>query len=146
MKDEPIIVERVYDANAERVWQAITDQKKMKEWYFDFAEFKPEVGFEFQWYGGDEEKQWLHAGKITEVIPGKKISYTWKYPGYAGESHVTFELFAEGDKTRLKLTHTGIETFPADMPSFKKENFIGGWNEIIGTLLKNFLEKEAQKK
>jgi uncharacterized protein YndB with AHSA1/START domain len=146
MKDEPVIVERVYDATTDRVWQAITDKKKMKEWYFEFEEFKPEVGFEFKWYGDDGEKKWLHAGKITEVIPGKKISYTWSYPGYGGESTVTFELFAEGSKTRLKLTHAGLETFPADVSSFKKENFIGGWEEIIGSNLKNFLEKATQNK
>jgi uncharacterized protein YndB with AHSA1/START domain len=142
MKSEPIIVERVYNAPQEKVWQAITDKKQMKEWYFDFSDFKPEVGFEFTWHGGDEKQQWLHAGKITEVVPGKKISYTWKYPGYAGESHVTFELFPEGDKTRLKLTHAGLETFPADMDAFKKENFVAGWNEIIGNLLTGFLQKK----
>jgi uncharacterized protein YndB with AHSA1/START domain len=146
MNTEPIIIERTFDAPAENVWQAITDKAKMKDWYFDFKEFKPEVGFEFTWYGGDENKQWLHAGKITEVVPGKKIGYTWKYPGYAGESHVTFELFAEGNKTRLKLTHSGLETFPSDMPSFNKENFVAGWNEIIGKLLKNYLAKQPEKK
>lgn len=142
IKAAPVIVERVYDAPAEKVWQAITDKQQMKEWYFDFKEFKPEVGFEFTWYGDDGKTKWLHAGKITEVVPGKKISYTWSYPGYAGESEVTFELFRDGNKTRLKLTHTGLETFPADVPSFKPENFIAGWTEIIGTLLKNFLEKK----
>lgn len=63
MKTDPLIIERVFDAPAEKVWQAITDKQKMKEWYFDFKEFKPEPGFEFEWYGGDENQQWLHAGK-----------------------------------------------------------------------------------
>ena len=104
------------------------------------------MGFEFKWYGDDGDKKWLHAGKITEVVPGKKLSYTWSYPGYAGESVVTFELFAEGNKTRLKLTHAGLETFPAEVTAFKKENFIAGWTEIIGSSLKNFLEKQLEKK
>ena len=142
MKPGPIVVERLLNATVDRVWQAITDKKQMKDWYFDFEEFKPEVGFEFQWYGDDGETKWLHAGKITEVVKGKKLSYTWKYPGYEGESLVTFELFAEGDKTRLKLTHADIETFPSDVvPAFKKDNFMGGWTEIIGTLLPNYLAK-----
>jgi uncharacterized protein YndB with AHSA1/START domain len=142
MKAEPIIIERVYDAPTEKVWKAITDKKQMKEWYFDFEEFKLEVGFEFEWYGDDGERKWLHAGKITEVVPGKKISYTWRYPEYSGESLVTFELFQEGNKTRLKLTHTGLETFPSDVPGLHIKNFIAGWTEIIGTSLKNFLEKK----
>jgi uncharacterized protein YndB with AHSA1/START domain len=142
MKNEPVIIERTYDAPADKVWQAITDKNQMKEWYFDFEEFKPEVGFEFTWSAGDDKKQWLHAGKIIDVVPGKKISYSWKYPGYAGDSVVTWELFAEGNKTRLKLTHSGLETFPADEPGLKKENFVAGWTGFIGTRLKDYVEKK----
>ena len=141
MKPAPIIIERIYDASSEKVWQAITDNKQMKEWYFDFEEFKPEVGFEWTWYGDDGVKKWLHAGKITEVIAGKKLSYTWRYPEYEGESLVTFELFPEGNKTRLKLTHANIDSFPKDVPGLRLENFVAGWEEIIGTSLKNYLAK-----
>jgi uncharacterized protein YndB with AHSA1/START domain len=122
--------------------KALTDKGEMKQWYFDLAEFKPEVGFEFKFYGGpDKDRQYLHVCKITDVIPNKKLTYSWKYDGYAGESFVTFELFPEMDKTRLRLTHEGIETFPADVPDFAKKNFEEGWSQIIGTSLKDFLEK-----
>ncbi|MEO6721895.1 MAG: SRPBCC domain-containing protein, partial [Ferruginibacter sp.] len=72
---------------------------------------------------------------------GKKLTYSWKYDGYPGESFVTFEIFEEGDKTKLVLTHKGLETFPADNPDFKKENFVMGWNDIIGKSLLEYLEK-----
>lgn len=39
----------------------------MKQWYFDIKEFKPEVGFEFQFYGGTEEKRYLHLCKNLEA-------------------------------------------------------------------------------
>ncbi len=140
MKPEPIIVERIFNAPVERVWRAITDRDEMKKWYFDIAEFKPEVDFEFQFEGGDGNKTYLHLCKITEVVPGKKLTHSWRYDGYEGISFVTFELFDEGEgQTRLKLTHEGLETFPAD-PAFAKENFEAGWTEIIGTNLKTFLE------
>jgi uncharacterized protein YndB with AHSA1/START domain len=48
---DPIIVERTYNAPIAKVWSAITDRDEMKKWYFDLAEFKPEPGFEFQFYG-----------------------------------------------------------------------------------------------
>ena len=51
MKREMVVVEELIDAPVEKVWQAITDKDKMKKWYFDLEEFKPEVGFEFQFYG-----------------------------------------------------------------------------------------------
>jgi uncharacterized protein YndB with AHSA1/START domain len=141
MTNEPFVIERTYNAPAEKVWKAITDRDQMKQWYFDLAEFKPEVGFEFSFEGCPPEKTYLHLCKITEVVPGKKLAYSWRYDGYDGISFVTFELFPEGDKTRLKLTHAGLETFPASVPDFAKENFVKGWTEIIGTSLKEFTEK-----
>ena len=48
-----------------------------------------------------------------EVIPEKKLKYGWRYNGYAGNSFVTYDLSAEDEKTKLTLTHQGIETFPA---------------------------------
>jgi uncharacterized protein YndB with AHSA1/START domain len=78
------------------------------------------------------------------VIPQKKIAYTWRYHGHEGISFVTIELFAEGEKTRLKLTHEGLETFPK-LPSFARENFERGWAEIIGSSLKEFLERDETK-
>jgi uncharacterized protein YndB with AHSA1/START domain len=140
MKPEPFVIERTYNAPIDKVWQAITDKDKMKQWYFDLKEFKSEVGFEFQFTGGSEEKQYLHICKITEVIPGKKLSHSWQYDGYPGESFVTFELLDEGDKTRLKLTHAGLETFPPEK-DFARESFTAGWTYIIGKSLFEYLEK-----
>jgi uncharacterized protein YndB with AHSA1/START domain len=142
MSNEPFIIERVYNAPLKKVWSAITDKKEMKQWYFDLAAFKPEVGFEFQFYGeGHKGEKYLHLCKIMEVVPGKKLTYSWRYDGYQGNSFVSFELFEEGNKTRLKLTHKGLETFPANNPDFAKESFAGGWTHIIGTSLPAFLEK-----
>jgi len=142
MDTSPIIVEQTYDAPAASVWEAITDKDKMKQWYFDLAEFRAEVGFEFSFMGENEGRKFKHLCRITEVVPGEKLAHTWRYEGYPGTSTVTFGLFDEGGKTRVKLTHEGIETFPVnEHKDFAKENFLGGWNYILGTSLKNYLEK-----
>jgi len=146
MKTDPFVIERIYNAPVEKVWKAITDKGQMKEWYFDIDAFKPEVGFEFQFEGSNEGRCYLHKCKITEVIVGKKLQYSWRYDGYEGNSLVTFELFDEAGKTRLKLTHDGIETFPTDKPDFAKKNFVMGWTQLIGTLLKEFVEKSIAVK
>jgi hypothetical protein len=65
----------------------------------------------------------------------------FKYNIFRGNSYVTFELYEEGNKTRIKLTHSGLETFPKDNPDFARESFSQGWNELIGKLLKEFIEK-----
>ncbi len=141
MKTEPLVVERTYNAPVELVWKALTEKDHIKQWSFDIPEFKPEVGFEFTFKGG-KDGTYIHLSKVMEAIPNKKLSYAWRYKGYAGDSLVTFELFAEGDKTRVKLTHEGIEAIAVNGPDFYRENFQMGWTAIIGTNLKDFVEKE----
>ena len=140
MNNESFVIERTYNAPVNKVWKAITDRDLMQQWYFNIAAFKPEVGFEFTFDGGSKEKTYTHLCKILEVIPNKKLSYSWRYKDYEGYSVVMFELFDEGEKTRLKLTHTGLETFPQVSKDFAKESFVQGWTHIIGTSLKNFVE------
>jgi len=140
MSNEPFVIERTYNAPVEKVWKALTDNDQMKQWYFKIPAFKPEVGFEFTFDGGSKEKTYTHLCKVLEVVPNKKLSYSWRYKDYEGYSVVTFELFDEGEKTRLKLTHTGLETFPQVSKDFSKESFTQGWTHIIGTSLKNFVE------
>ncbi|HEY2727222.1 MAG TPA: SRPBCC domain-containing protein [Parafilimonas sp.] len=143
MQTQPFVIERIYNAPIEKIWKALTDKEQMKQWYFDIAEFKPEAGFEFTFTGGSKEKSYVHLCKVIEVIPNKKLKHSWSYKGYEGMSYVTWELFDEGDETRLKLTHEGLETFPQNNPDFAKESFTKGWTYITGTSLKNFLEKES---
>ena len=141
MNNEPIIIERVFNAPVSKVWKAIIDRNEMRNWYFDLAEFKAETGFKFQFYGGPSpERQYLHLCEITEVIRERKLSHSWRFDGYPGNSLLTFELSGQENKTLLKLTHDGLETFPEENPDFAKANFVEGWNEIINISLKKYLE------
>jgi uncharacterized protein YndB with AHSA1/START domain len=142
---EAVIVERTLNAPVVRVWKALTDVDQMRQWYFDLKEFKPQVGFEFDFIVDHEGNSYHHLCRITEVIPETKIAYTWRYKGEPGDSLVTFELFPEGDKTRLKLTHTGIETFPKT-PAYARKNFENGWTAIVDSELRQFVEKPEKKK
>ena len=142
MSNAAIVIETVYEAPVAKVWGALTEHNEMKKWYFDMVAFKPEIGFEFQFTGGKPDgEHYIHLCKITELVQNKKIAYSWTYKGYAGYSIVMFELFAEGTKTRLKLTHEGLESFPADNPDFDKKNYEEGWTYITGNSLKEFLER-----
>lgn len=139
---EPVIVERVFDAAPDKVWKALTNNDELKQWYFVLPEFNPMVGFEFQFYGGrDEHTQYLHRCRVTEVIPQKKLAYSWRYEGYEGNSIVSFELTPEGPGTRLRVTHVGLESFPP-IADFAKNNFIEGWTHIVNIALREYLEKD----
>lgn len=140
----PFVIERTYNAPAETVWKALTDKDQMKQWYFDLKAFKAEVGFEFQFDGGAEGETFRHLCVVTEVIVNRKLAYSWRYDGYPGDSLVTFELFPNGNKTTIRLTHSGLETFPP-MAVFARKNFETGWTDLIGNLLKKFVEASGTK-
>ena len=137
---EPIVKEVLLNAPVSRVWKAITDKNEMKNWYFDLPEFKPVVGSTFQFYGENEGRKFLHLCEVKEVIENQKISYTWMYEGQNIETLVSFELFPEGEQTRLRLTHRGVDKLPQDR-DFAKSNFEQGWTEIIQKSLKEYVEK-----
>lgn len=136
---EPLVVEHTFDAPVQKVWEAMTRVEGIQRWFFDLKEFKPEVGFKFEFAVEHEGFTYRHLCQVTDVIPQKRLAYTWRYDGYEGDSLVTFELVAEGDKTRLRLTHDGLETFPKT-PQFARKNFLQGWTHISGAL-KDYVAK-----
>lgn len=141
---EGVALERTFNAPVGRVWKALTDVEEMRQWYFELEEFRPEVGFEFEFIVEHEGRKYHHLCRVTEVVPERKIAYTWRYKGEPGNSLVTFELVPEGNQTKLQLTHDGLETFP-DTPSFARKNFEAGWTSITAEL-EQFLERSAAGK
>ena len=143
MSNQQVVVERIYKAPIEKVWRAITDRDEMEEWYLNLKEFKVEVRFAFEFTGGEEGgTQYLHKCVITEVVPGQKLTYSWRFEGYPGNSFVTFELSKQdANGTMLRITHKGLETFPTDIPDFEIKNFFTGWDHLINIILKEHLEK-----
>jgi uncharacterized protein YndB with AHSA1/START domain len=141
---DAVVVERLFDAPVATVWKALTDVEQMRQWYFDLKDFKPQVGFEFEFVVEHEGNSYHHLCKITEVVPQKKIAYSWRYKDEPGDSLVTFEMVPDGNGTRLKLTHTGIETFPKTQ-AYARKNFEAGWTAIIGSELKEFVESSKRK-
>jgi uncharacterized protein YndB with AHSA1/START domain len=142
-KTEPLVVEQVFDTPVALVWKAITTREDMKWWFFELQEFKAETGFEFRFAVEHKGFNYVHHCKVTKVVLNQALAFTWRYEGYEGDSLVTFELYAEGEKTRVRLTHTGLETFPK-LPAFARANFMEGWTQLIGKGLKEFLESNTK--
>lgn len=140
----PVVIQQIYDAPIEKVWKALTDKHQMKGWYFpQLLKFQPVVGFKFEFEkdGSPYEKEWV----VTKVVEESVLAHTWRYKNYPGTSEVTFQLSKEGHRTKLRLTHTGLESFPDD-PHFARHRFEDGWARIIGRDLKKLLEKNESQK
>ena len=113
----------------------------MKLWYFNvIPDFEPTVGFETKFNIQVEDRNYMHLWKIIEVIPNKKIAYTWRFEEYPGESLVSFELIEQGDKTLIRVSNEGLESFPQDVPEFTEESCRAGWEFFIQGNLKEYLD------
>lgn len=139
----PVVTERTLQVTVERLWQALTDKNQLRQWFFDLDDFKPEVGFRFRFPGtGHKGEQYMHICEVTDIVPFRRLQFSWRYEGYTGYSIVNIELGERNDQSWIRLSHHGLESFPKS-PDFSSESFQGGWNEIIGRMLPDFLKKEA---
>jgi uncharacterized protein YndB with AHSA1/START domain len=139
--DDTIVVKQAFKASLDTVWRSITELDQMRRWYFEnIPSFKPEVGFETSFNVQSGGRDFMHLWKVTEVVPLKRLSYDWKYEGYPGDSFVVFELSERGGATTLRLTVTVRKDFPDDIPEFKRESCIVGWQYFIKDRLKRYVE------
>lgn len=140
----PIIVEQTFNVAKSEVWKAITNHEEMVQWYFENIDsFLPEEGFKTQFIVKSGDRSFTHQWKVTETIPGQKITYDWKYAEYHGDAFVTWELTEEGELTLLRLTCVGIESFPPEIPEFTRESCHAGWKYFIQERLKEYLNKKS---
>jgi len=140
--ESDIIIERAYPVPLSRLWKALTEREELKRWYFDFPEeFQLIIGAEFDWYAGPPDgKQWLHRGKMLEIVAGKKILHTWEYPGYKGSSRVCWELRElDPDNSLVHFKQIFDVPFDPTEPELVHHNFVEGWTYILNTALVEYL-------
>ncbi|PST84335.1 SRPBCC domain-containing protein [Pedobacter yulinensis] len=135
-----VVVEEFFNASVAVVWKALTEKAELEKWYFNLSDFRAEPGFEFSFEGrGHSGDRLVHICRITEVTPRQRLEYSWQYTHLPGFSLVTFELFEEGGGARLRVTHTGLDSFPQNRPDFTADSFTGGWTEILTAWLAGYL-------
>ncbi|MCP1996402.1 SRPBCC domain-containing protein [Flavobacterium sp. HSC-61S13] len=131
--------EMIIKAPTSVIWQALTDRDQMREWYFDIADFKLELGETFNFYEPGEARQYHHQCIIKGIEPNQKFSHTWTHPSHSkGESLLTWTLEDLGDATKVSLQHQGLENFADAGPGFEPENYQKGWDGYMA-ILKNFV-------
>ena len=138
--DEPVIVENTLDYPREKVWQALTVHSQMIQWYFEVLEaFEPVVGFETQFVISVEDRVFTHCWHVSAVEPNSKITYSWHYKEYPGKANVTFEL-SEADKgTDVRVVVDVLEDFDDEIPEFRRDSCVAGWNYFMVEQLPDFL-------
>jgi len=147
MAEKAIVVEQLFECPVGELWEAITELSEMKQWFFhNIPSFEPAVGFQVEFPVQSGERTFTHVWKILEVIPERSIKYHWSYKEYEGEGQVTFELYAKGEGSLLRLSNEGLESFPGDIPEFSRESCIAGWNFFIKKNLKEYIGLKKTEK
>lgn len=116
-----------YTHPIETVWEYFTKPELIAQWLMK-NDFEPIVGHDFQFRTGpipDFNFDGIIYCKVLEVVPFKKLSYSWgSGPGEGKitlDSVVIWQLEAKDNGTEVFLEHSGFE---------KKENwdFFNGLN------------------
>lgn len=144
-----IVIERIFNAPVDLIWQLWTDPEQFKKWYGPNGFTVPVAELEMR-VGGkrlvcmqapDGSMKIWTIGEFIEVRPKERLVYTESPAdengklvsptamgmpeGYPVHSEVTVELEDLGKRTKMVLTHTGI---PAE--SGAGEGWEGAFNKL----------------
>jgi uncharacterized protein YndB with AHSA1/START domain len=117
-------------APAAKVWEHLTDPAKVGTW-FKPCDIAARVGHQFTL--ASECSGDLHS-VVREVIPNRKLAYTFPLAKFKIETLVTFLLEETGGVTKLTLLHTGFEQLTAEQIAETTSMYDGGWGTFLPRL------------
>jgi uncharacterized protein YndB with AHSA1/START domain len=146
---DAVVIERIFDAPVDLIWQMWTDAGHFKKWYGPKGFTVPVADMELR-VGGKRlicmaspdgsMKMWT-TGEYTEIVPNERLVYTESPAdengnvvspsamgmpdGYPATTQVTVLLEDLGGRTKMVMTHAGV---PADSGAG------GGWEQAFDKL------------
>ena len=137
--DKPsLTLTREYAAPPERIWRAWTDAKALSEWWgpepggaVSVAELDVRVGGRFHIvFGGPDGKEHEVQGVYREVVPNRKLVFTWVWPRTTPEREsvvtIVFEKVAGGTNLAFRHEHLFDEAV--------RDGHRQGWTETFAKL------------
>ena len=139
--DKPISLNFHLSNTIGDVWTAISNHRSMLNWYFEnIPDFRAEIGFKTSFVVQSDTRKFTHNWEVVEVEPESVIAYKWEYLEYEGDSIVRFTLHKTDAGTRINLNVVILEDFSDDIPEFRRESCVGGWNYFLDGRLRHYLE------
>lgn len=133
-----LTLERHYPVAPEKVWRAWTDPQALAKWWgpggqdpVSLAEVDLRVGGAFRIiFGGPEGREHECAGIYREVVPNRRLVFTWCWPNSTPErvSLVTILFAAAGGGTDFVFRH---EQF---FDAAARDGHRRGWTESLAKL------------
>jgi len=116
-----IIVARRIDVPVEEVWAAWVEPDRISRWFSPDTEQDVRVGGRYRNGDGDE-------GEFLEVVPNRRLKFTWEQPDYAPGSFVIVDLLPSSDgSTEVRVEHANVACDDAGDLEL-------GWNWSIDSL------------
>ena len=135
---DAIRLERLLDASPEKVWRYLTVAQLRQQWFMGGTDARADGDFELlndhdnlsdedvpypESYAPYKGKAW--SERVLRFDPPRLLETTFQ----GGKNGVvTYELHADGERTRLVLTHRGIESGTG------AQDFGAGWNSHLTVL------------
>ena len=133
--DRVLVIERVFDAPRQMVWDAFTDAKHLRNWMGP-KEF-PAQSYEAAVYPGgkwrarllspDGKEELGQSGVFHEVSPPERLVYTFQWDKKTPDDHtfatlITITFDEDGDRTRMRFQQTYFNT------KANRDGHNYGWN------------------
>lgn len=145
-REKPFLtLERFYPVAPEKVWRAWTDAEAIKRWWgptpgepVSLAELDVRVGGRFRIvFGGADGRMHECAGVYREVVPNRRLSFTWHWPNSTPErvSVVTITFRAARGGTELDFRHEQLFDEKA------RDDHKRGWTGALASL-EEFLKSQ----
>jgi uncharacterized protein YndB with AHSA1/START domain len=99
-------------SSPEAVFKALTQADELMRWFPTRVESDPRPGgkFKFTWEFANASENGSQQGEYVEVLPNKKLSYTWTAESTpTTPTLVTFNLTEAGGQTTVELDHSSIQ-------------------------------------
>jgi uncharacterized protein YndB with AHSA1/START domain len=93
--------EILLDAPPSEVWDALTDEDRLGEWFANDVEFDLDRGGIFRWDDGE-----VRHAVVEEVDTERRLAIRWWDPDGPEQSEVTFTIEEIPAGTRLVVTET----------------------------------------
>ena len=127
-----LVVRRAFTASRQRVFRAWIEPEALEQWFrprgmsVTVRSLDARVGGSFHF---DLEDGSCIAGTYLQIVPPKKLVYTWSGGAEQGwETVVTLDFLEQGAVTEVVLTHEGLST-PA-----RRALAEGGWPSLFDAL------------
>jgi len=105
-----LVREIMIEATPETIWPFLTEPDRLVEWHGTVAEIDPRPGGIYRVLVAGQHQS---AGEYVEVVRPERVVFTfgWEEAGNPitpGSTTVEITLHPEGDKTRVRLVHSGL--------------------------------------